>query len=138
MPSGTSSPNHIHILSQLSHADFRLLERHLEAIDLPVRKVLAARNKRVEQVYFIESGIASVVANGRQAIEVGIIGREGMTGSSVVVGNGNRAPHETYKQIAGNGLRLPAGELKKAVAASQAQLRSAACCALAARDTHPS
>jgi glycerol-3-phosphate O-acyltransferase len=74
MPSGTSSPNYI--LSQLSRADFRLLERHLEAVDLPLRKVLAARNKRVEQVYFIESGFASVVANGRQSIELGIIGRE--------------------------------------------------------------
>ena len=93
MPSGTSSPNHI--LSQLSRADFRLLERHLEAVDLPLRKVLAARNSRVEQVYFIESGIASVGANGKYPIEVGIIGREGMSGMSVVMGNGDRVPHET-------------------------------------------
>jgi hypothetical protein len=33
-------------------------------------------------VYFIEAGFASVVANGsgKPSIEVGIIGREGMTG----------------------------------------------------------
>ena len=107
-------------LSRLSRADFRLLELHLEAVDLPLRKVLAARNRRVEQVYFIESGLASVVANGEQAIEVGIIGREGMTGASVVMGNGDRVPHETYIQMAGHGLRLPAGELRKAVTASTA------------------
>jgi hypothetical protein len=35
-------PNHI--LSHLSRADFRLLEPHLEAVDLPVRKQLVARN----------------------------------------------------------------------------------------------
>jgi hypothetical protein len=38
------------------------------AVKLPVRKELQARNKRVEHVYFIiESGIASVVANGTMA-----------------------------------------------------------------------
>jgi CRP-like cAMP-binding protein len=97
-----------------------LLERHLEAVDLPLRKVLAARNSRVEQVYFIERGIASVVANGKYAIEAGIIGREGMSGMSVVMGNGDRVPHETYMQIAGNGLRLSARELRKAIRASTA------------------
>ena len=117
MPPGTSSPNHI--LSRLSRADFRLLEPHLEAVDLPLRKVLAARNKPIEQVYFIESGVASVVANGEQAIEIGIIGREGMTGASVVMGNGDRVPHETYMQMAGNGLYLAAGELRRAITASR-------------------
>jgi hypothetical protein len=37
-----------------------------------------SRNSRLEQVYFIESVIASVVANGKRAIEVGVIGREGI------------------------------------------------------------
>ena len=37
---------------------------HLEAVDLPVRKQLEPRNKRVQHVYFMESGFASVVANG--------------------------------------------------------------------------
>ena len=70
------------ILSRLSRQDFALLEPHLEPVDLPVRKPLEARRKRIDQVYFIESGFASVVANGtsKPSIEVGIIGREGMTG----------------------------------------------------------
>ncbi|HYM99627.1 MAG TPA: Crp/Fnr family transcriptional regulator [Aestuariivirgaceae bacterium] len=113
-----------HILSRLSRADSRLLEPHLEAVDLPVRRQLAARNKRVQQVYFLESGIASVVANGGRAIEIGIIGREGMTGSSVVMGNNDRAPHETYMQIAGNGLRMKADELCEAIDASDTLHRS--------------
>ena len=37
---------------------------HLEAVDLPVRMQLEARRKRIDQVYFMESGFASVVANG--------------------------------------------------------------------------
>jgi CRP-like cAMP-binding protein len=116
MAPSPTSPNHI--LSRLSKADFGLLEPHLEPVDLPLRKMLALKNRRVEHVYFIESGVASVVANGDRAIEIGIIGREGMSGPSVVMGNGDRVPHETYMQIAGHGLRLSAKQLKEAIAAS--------------------
>ena len=71
------------ILARLSRADYALIEPHLEVVDLPVRKVLQPRNKRVEQVYFPESGIASVVANGESTLEIGMIGREGMTGIAI-------------------------------------------------------
>lgn len=106
------------ILSALSRADFRLLEEHLEAVDLPVRKQLTAPNKPVEDVYFPESGIASVVANGENELEIGMIGREGMTGVSVVLGDSTRAPHQTYMQVAGHGHRLSAGRLREAMEAS--------------------
>ena len=45
----------------------------------------------VEQVNFPESGIASVVANGESTLEIGMIGGEGMTGVSVVLGADERA-----------------------------------------------
>jgi CRP-like cAMP-binding protein len=106
------------ILSRLCRADFRLLEPHLESIDLPVRRQLEARNKRVEHVYFMESGFASVVANGQRDIEVGIIGREGMSGLSVVLGSDERPANETFIQIAGTGQRIAAGELRDAIGAS--------------------
>ena len=94
------------ILSRLSRADFRLLEPHLEAVDLPLRRQLEARKKRIDQVYFIESGLASVVANGtsKPSIEIGIIGREGMTGLAIVLGH-DRAHHATFVQAAGRAHR---------------------------------
>lgn len=103
------------ILSRLSRQEFALLEPHLEAVDLPVRKSLEARRKRIDQVYFIKSGFASVVANGtsKPSIEVGIIGREGMTGLAIVMGH-DRAQHETYIQVAGRGLRISAAKLREA------------------------
>jgi CRP-like cAMP-binding protein len=103
------------ILSRLSRQEFALLEPHLEAVDLPVRKTLEARRKRIDQVYFIESGFASVVANGtnKPSIEVGIIGREGMTGLAIVMGH-DRAQHDTYMQVAGHGLRISAAKLREA------------------------
>jgi CRP-like cAMP-binding protein len=102
----------------LSRADTRLFEDHLEAVELPVRKQLQAHNKKVEQVYFLDSGVASIVANGARAIEVGMIGREGMSGAAVLLGNGDRFPHEIYMQIAGRGQRLSAAKLREAIAAS--------------------
>jgi CRP-like cAMP-binding protein len=106
------------LLSRLSRADARLLEPHLQAADLPVRKQLQTRNDRVRQVYFLESGVASVVANGQHTIEIGMIGREGMTGISLVLGDGGRVPNETYMQIAGRGQRLSANDLRQAISAS--------------------
>jgi CRP-like cAMP-binding protein len=95
-----------------------LLEPNLEPVDLPVRKQLHACNRRIEHVYFPESGIASVVANGEHALEIGIIGREGMTGMAVVMGIDERPRHETYMQVAGKGHRLTADRVREAFEAS--------------------
>jgi CRP-like cAMP-binding protein len=56
-----------------------------------------------------------VVANGtsKPSIEVGIIGREGMTGLAIILGS-NRAQHATYIQVAGKGLRISAARLREA------------------------
>ena len=69
------------LLAALSPADFSLLEPQLEPVPLPVRTCLAEPNRLIENVYFLEQGIASVVASTPQGrrIEVGIIGREGLT-----------------------------------------------------------
>ena len=117
-PTTTRSPNRI--LSRLSQEEFGLLGPHLEAMELPVRKQLESRNKPIEAVYFIEGGFASVVANGTgRSIEVGIVGREGMTGLSVIMGT-DRSPHETYMQVGGNGQRIPSAKLCQAVEESPA------------------
>jgi CRP-like cAMP-binding protein len=103
------------ILSRLSAADLGLLEPHLKPVDLPVHRPLEGRNKRIDHVYFIEAGFASVVANGsgKPGIEVGIIGREGMTGLAIVMGQ-QRAPHDTYVQVAGKGQQIRAAKLREA------------------------
>src|SRR5437764_6647700 len=107
------------LLASLSTNDLGLLEQHLETVNLGLRKHLEKPNKRIEAVYFPESGFASVVAvqsNGKQ-VEVGLIGREGMTGLPVVLGN-HRSPHSTYIQAAGSGKCIPATELRDATRSS--------------------
>ena len=68
---------------------------------------LERRNRRIDYIYFIESGIASVVVNGagERSVEVGLIGREGMTGLAVVMA-ADTTPHETYMQLGGAGQRI--------------------------------
>jgi CRP-like cAMP-binding protein len=117
------TPNRI--LARLSATDFRLLEPHLTAVDLPLRKQLETCDKRIEHIYFVERGFASVVANGtsHRSVEVGIIGREGMTGLSVIM-EAERSPHETFIQMAGGGQRLSVANLRRAMAKSRTLRRA--------------
>jgi CRP-like cAMP-binding protein len=94
------------ILSACSDQEFSLLSSHLEAIALPLKMDLEVSNEAIEYVYFMESGIASVVASDREdQIEVGIFGRDGMTGTSIVNG-ADRTPLNTFIQVAGTGFRI--------------------------------
>src|SRR5712671_2734993 len=106
------------LLASLSTNDFDLLEPHLESVILGSRKDLEKPNQRISAAYFPESGFASVVAVQRgKNVEVGLIGREGMTGLPVVLGN-HRSPHATYIQAAGKGQCIPSTELRKATRTS--------------------
>ena len=104
------------ILARLTEADFRVIEADLQDVDLPVHKILERSHRRINSVYFPDSGFASVVAggDGKSPIEVGIIGREGMTGLAVLLGN-DLPKNETYVQAAGKGRRLKANILRKAI-----------------------
>jgi CRP-like cAMP-binding protein len=113
----TSSGNRL--LASLSTDDFGLLEPHLEPVTLGLRKYLERPNMRIGAAYFPEAGFASVVAVQSQGklVEVGLIGREGMTGLPIVLGN-HRSPHATYIQAPGKGTCIPATQLRKATQTS--------------------
>ncbi len=117
--SSSSAPTRNLLLAALSKDDRDRLQPHLEPMDLELRKALEQPNKRIDNVYFLDVGIASVVAVQAKEtkVEIGLIGREGMTGLAIVLGN-HRSPHSTYIQAAGRGQRIGAAELRKALAAS--------------------
>jgi CRP-like cAMP-binding protein len=96
-----------------------LISPHLVQTPLNVRDTFERSNRRIEDVCFPETGIASVIAEhpGGRRIEIGLIGCEGMTGSAVVLGT-DRTPHVTYIQVAGEGYRLPVPRLRELVAKS--------------------
>src|SRR5215211_4701112 len=107
------------LLARLSPEDFSRLEPQLERVLLPVGMRLVEPDTPIEYVYFLEQGIASVVAitsQGRR-IEAGIIGREGLTGMPILLG-ADRTPHECFIQTPGAGLRIRADDLRRAMASS--------------------
>jgi CRP-like cAMP-binding protein len=117
MPDNLQAPASANrILSRLSVEDRGLLAPHLEAVDLPLRFPIEHSNRQINYIYFIESGFASVVVNGsgERGIEVGLIGREGMTGLAVVMA-ADTTPHETYMQLKGAGQRIAASRLREAI-----------------------
>jgi len=115
------SPSHSanRLLAALSPADMRLLKPLLQPRSLKLRQDLERPNQPIEDVYFPHLGIASVVAVQRkdQRVEVGLIGYEGMSGTSVVLG-GDRSPHSTYMQVEGEGHSISIGDLRGAMEAS--------------------
>ena len=107
------------ILSRLSADDKALLRPNLEPVELAMRQVLEVPNKPIKHGYFIEYGLASIVAsNGHKQLEVGLIGCEGLTGLPIVLGS-DRSPNETFMQVPGNGLRIAADKLREAIAQSR-------------------
>ena len=115
-----SAPPRNQLLAALSQADLALLQPHLRSMPMAVFKDMERPNRRIETVFFMEAGIASVVAvqPDETRAEVGLIGREGMSGIAVVLG-GDQSPNSTYIQVAGEAQRITADELRKAMAASE-------------------
>jgi CRP-like cAMP-binding protein len=104
------------LLNILSADDRQLLTLHLKPVELKLRHTLEKANQPIEHVYFLEDGIASVVGDSRTfgQIEIGIIGKEGVTGLHVILGS-DRSPHETFMQVAGSALRIDTQKLRAAM-----------------------
>lgn len=109
------------LLASLAAEDFALIKPDLKRVELHVRKQLEQRNREVEFAYFPESGLASVLAHGgaTNSVEVGVVGKEGMTGLPVVLQNDHSA-HEIFVHVAGTAWRLEASSLRDAIARSPA------------------
>ena len=57
-----SSPLRNQLLAAMSATDFALLQPHLQPVALPLLHDIERPNRRIERVYFMEAGIASIVA----------------------------------------------------------------------------
>ncbi|RUT31455.1 Crp/Fnr family transcriptional regulator [Arsenicitalea aurantiaca] len=98
----------------MTPADFALVAPHLERVTLDLRHELERANEPVEYGYFFEAGLASIVAHmqGGRDIEVGIAGRDGMTGTALLLG-AETTPHVTFMQVGGWGWRVPGAILRE-------------------------
>ena len=109
------------LLGLLLPAAYERLRPKLQHIPLEFRQSLYRATEPIEYVYFIETGVGSLVntmANGDVA-EVGTIGNEGVVGLPLLSGD-DRAPTSVYVQVPGAGLRIKATLFKKELARSVA------------------
>lgn len=110
----TIGPQTNRLLSLLTQRDYARLRPHLERRPLEYRQSLYRANVAIGFVWFIETGVGSLVntmANG-DASEVGTIGNEGVVGLPLLLGD-KRAPTSVYVQVPGVGLRMKAALFKK-------------------------
>jgi CRP-like cAMP-binding protein len=108
------------LLAALSHTDRDLLTPALETVDLDVRDVLEVPNDPISHVYFVVSGLVSIVGTAapNHRIEIGMVGYEGMTGLSIVLG-GDRSANETLVQASGSAMRISTKSLQEMLATSR-------------------
>jgi CRP-like cAMP-binding protein len=116
------------LLATLSDAALRHLPR-LRPVALTVRQVIEAAGEPIPYVYFVETGLLSIVGITRPhhrievgRIEIGMIGPEGMSGSALLLGS-DRAVSETMVQAEGTALRLSTADLQAAMKKSPAIAR---------------
>lgn len=88
MPVDQRPPNRL--LQTLSAADFAITRPHLEVVELLRESLLVEAGEALSHVYFPHSGIVSTVVNlsQGQAVEVAMIGRDGIVGAAEALCDG--------------------------------------------------
>jgi CRP-like cAMP-binding protein len=90
-----------HWLRLLPDIVFAALAPALKRVELRAGHILVEPGQPIETVYFLEDGVASVVMTmAGIRTEVGVFGREGVSGVTVLLGS-DRTPLETFMQIDG-------------------------------------
>lgn len=89
-------------------------------IDLPLTRSPEVAGTKIEDVYFVEDGVAAMVESVPEqgSVEVGVIGFEGMTGLAIVLGD-TQSPFETYMQCEGSAWRIEAAALRSGMLESR-------------------
>src|SRR5262245_18615778 len=78
------------LLNSLPLSDLALIQPFLERVGLKLHSRLQMANRTLKTIHFPESGIISVLAvtgGGRHKTQIGLIGREGMTGVPIGFGS---------------------------------------------------
>jgi CRP-like cAMP-binding protein len=104
------------VLLSLDPADLKLLNPHLKNTVLDQGKILFDQGDQIDQFYFPDSGMISLVCSVEDGgtVELAAVGYEGFAGPSLADGTG-QSPLRAIVQVAGRGARIPAGQFRAAV-----------------------
>lgn len=94
------------LLRSLPDADFARLRPRLEAVSLSTGQVLYSPGEAARYGYFVNTGLVSLVlsSSGGFEVEVSVVGREGLAGANIILGN-DRTINEAVVQIPGGAWR---------------------------------
>ena len=105
------------LLSAVPAAELRMLEPHLERVDLARGHLLHAADEPIESIWFPETGVVSLrlTLTCGGAADIGTVGREGFVGHAVLFGDATSIV-EALAQVPGTVLRLPVGVFEATLA----------------------
>jgi len=101
------------ILAALPVKEYQRLLPHLTPVSMPLGEVLYETEDRIRYVYFVNTGVVSLVTHLKEGsgVEVGLVGREGMVGLPIALGD-DVSPNQAIVQIADGAMRMEAAALR--------------------------
>jgi CRP-like cAMP-binding protein len=108
------------LLAAVPRKEYRRLLAGLEPVTLSFGDVLYEPGETIQHVYFPGASLVSLLtlADGHLAMEVGLIGREGMVGLPLVLGH-HVSPVRALVQGSGTAMRMAAAHFRKEFQISQ-------------------
>lgn len=105
------------LLVALPPDEIERLRPHMQHVSLVLNQVLYEVGAPIEDVYFVQAGLASVVADTRDngQVEVGMVGRDGVVGATVLLAPEAVVAHRAFVQVPGHAVRVKAPALREAV-----------------------
>jgi CRP-like cAMP-binding protein len=98
-----------HLLAALPQKEYKRLLPHLKLVSLGVKEVLQEPYQPIKYLYFPINGLITKIVSTEDGatVEVGMVGKEGMTGNCLFMGS-RTSPFRTVVQIPGEARRLEA------------------------------
>jgi CRP-like cAMP-binding protein len=104
------------LLAALPGRNYRRLRSGLEPVELEFGDVLYEAGQKIRHVYFPDNSLVSLltVVDHRMALEVGMVGREGMVGVPLALG-GQVSPVRALVQGAGTAMRMESARFRREI-----------------------
>ena len=111
-PSSLSTSNQI--LNALPRDEHERLLPFLESVKLTHGQIISRPHEPITHVYFPNHAMISVVSNlaQGQSVEIGVVGREGMSGIDVLMGV-DSTPNESMVQLPDGALRMQTAVIRE-------------------------
>jgi CRP-like cAMP-binding protein len=105
------------ILAALPISDIESLRPQLNHMTLVSGQVLYELNSPITEVFFVDEGVVSLAADTHDnaRVEVGLTGREGLVGASVLLNPEPYSVHRAFTQVQGGAYRMSTAAFRSAV-----------------------